>query len=82
MTTKLFEVTIQSKADLNLRKQIEQIFKNSSAEYELRSVSEGELVYEVRMPFKKRTDRLSTAIVALDDSDIGVEWKEKRPKQA
>ena len=82
VTTKLFEVTIQSKADLNLRKQIEQILKNASAEYELRSVSEGELVYEVRMPFKKRTDRLSTAIVALDESDIGVEWKEKRPKQA
>lgn len=82
VSTKLFEVTIQSKADNNLRSRIEQVFKNSNAEYELRSVSEGELVYEVRLPFKKRTDRLSTAIVALDSTnDIAVEWKEKRPKQ-
>ncbi len=82
VSTKLFEVTIQSKADNNLRSRIEQVFTNSNAEYELRSVSEGELVYEVRLPFKKRTDRLSTAIVALDSAnDIAVEWKEKRPKQ-
>lgn len=82
VSKKLFEVTIEAKADLNLRKQIEQVFKNASAEYELRSVSEGELVYEVRLPFKKRTDRLSTALVALDPKSIAVEWKEKRPKQA
>ncbi len=82
VSTKLFEVTIQSKADNNLRSRIEQVLKNANAEYELRSVSEGELVYEVRLPFKKRTDRLSTAIVALDSAnDIAVEWKEKRPKQ-
>ena len=37
--------------------------------------------YEVRLPFKKRTDRLSTALVALDPKSIAVEWKEKRPKQ-
>ena len=81
VSKKLFEVTIEAKADLNLRKQIEQVFKNAGAEYELRSVSDGELVYEVRLPFKKRTDRLSTAIVALDPKGIAVEWKEKRPKQ-
>jgi hypothetical protein len=79
---KLFEVTIESKADLNLRTQIQAIFRRSGAEYELRSVSDGELVYEVRLPFKRRTDKLSTAIVALDkSSDIAVEWKEKKPKQ-
>lgn len=82
VSKKLFEVTITAKADLNLRKQVEQVFRNAAADYELRSVSDGELVYEVHMPFKKRTDRLSTAIVALDSSsEIAVEWKEKRPKQ-
>ena len=81
-STKLFEVTIESKADLNLRSQIQAVFKRAGAEYELRSVSEGELVYEVRLPFKRRTDKLSTAIVALDkSSEIAVEWKEKKPKQ-
>ena len=81
VTKKLFEVTIKSKLDI--RAEVEAIFKRAPAEYELRSVSEGELVYEVRLPFKKRTDRLSTAIVALDSSnDTAVEWKEKRPKQA
>ncbi len=81
VSQKLFEVTIKSKLDI--REQVEGIFKRATAEYELRSVSEGELVYEVRLPFKKRTDKLSTAIVALDSSnDTAVEWKEKRPKQA
>ena len=58
--------TIESKADLNLRSQIQAVFRRAGAQYELRSVSEGELVYEVRLPFKRRTDKLSTAIVALD----------------
>ena len=77
---KLFEVTIKAKADMNLRSQIQAVFKRAGADYELRSVSEGELVYEVSLPFKRRTDKLSTAIVALDDkNDIAVEWRDKKP---
>ena len=78
---KLFEVTIKSKIDI--RDGIEQIFKRASADYELRSMSEGELAYEVKLPLKRRTDKLSTAILALDKSnESAVEWKEKKPKQA
>lgn len=77
---KLFEVVIKSKLDI--RDGVEQIFKRATAEYELRSVSEGELAYEVRLPFKRRTDKISNAIVALDSSnDTAVEWKDKKPKQ-
>lgn len=80
-TKKLFEVTIHAKSDLNLRKQVQAVFKRAGAEYELRSVSDEELVYEVRLPYSQRTDKLSTAIVALDRSkEIAVEWKEKKPK--
>lgn len=76
---KLFEVSIKSKADV--RDGVEQIFKRANAEYELRSVAEGELTYEVRLPLKRRTDKLSTAMVALDSAnDTAVEWKEKKPK--
>ena len=75
---KLFDVTIKSKKDI--REQVEQIFRRASIDYELRSVSEEEHVYEVRIPIRRRTDRISTAIVALDSSnEIAVEWKEKKP---
>ena len=79
VSKKVFDVTIKSKKDI--REQVEQIFRRASIDYELRSMSEEEHVYEVRMPFKRRTDKLSTAIAALDSSnDIAVEWKEKKPK--
>jgi hypothetical protein len=78
---KLFDVSIKSKKDI--REQVEQIFRRASIDYELRSVSEDEHVYEVRIPIRRRTDRISTAIVALDSSnEIAVEWKEKKPKTA
>lgn len=74
---KLFDVTIKSKKDI--REPVEAIFRRASIEYELRSMSEDELVYEVRMPLKRRTDKIATAIVALDNSnDTAVEWKEKK----
>ena len=77
-TKKLFDVVIKSKLDI--RDDVEQIFKRAQAEYELRSVSEGELAYEVRLPFKRRTDKISNAIVALDQSnETAVEWKDKKP---
>lgn len=75
---KLFDVIIKSK--LEIREGIEQIFKRAGADYELRSVSEGELAYEVQLPLKRRTDKISTAIVALDKSnETAVEWKDKKP---
>lgn len=78
---KLFDVTIKSKLDI--RDQVELIFKRAAIEYELRSMADEELVYEVRMPLKRRTDKIATAIVALDKSnETAVEWKEKKPKGA
>jgi hypothetical protein len=75
---KLFDVAIKSKKDI--RDQVEQLFKRATIDYELRTVSEEEVVYEVKVPIRRRTDRISTAIVALDSSnEIAVEWKEKKP---
>ena len=75
---KLFEVVVKSKLDI--RDEVEQIFKRAQAEYEIRSVSEGELAYEVQLPLKRRTDKISNAIVALDSSnETAVEWKDKKP---
>ena len=75
---KLFDVTIKSKKDI--RESVEQIFRRASIEYELRSMAEEELVYQVRLPLKRRTDKIATAIVALDSSnETAVEWKEKKP---
>lgn len=80
-TTKLFDVTITSKAE-NIRKGVEAIFRRAGINYELRSMAEDEHVYEVRLPLRRRTDKISNAIAALDSSsETAVEWKEKKPKQ-
>jgi hypothetical protein len=77
---KFFDVKVTSKIE-NIREQVEAIFKRAGIEYELRSVAEGEYVYDARVPLKRRTDKISTAIVALDSSnETAVEWKEKKPK--
>ncbi|MEX2272555.1 MAG: MgtC/SapB family protein [Vicinamibacterales bacterium] len=78
---KLFEVTIKSPKGADLRDQVEQIFKRAGAQHDLRSMSDEEHVYEVRLPLRRRTDKLSTAIVALDrSSQTAVEWKEKKAR--
>jgi uncharacterized membrane protein YhiD involved in acid resistance len=78
VSTKVFDVVIKAKREI--RQQVEDVFKRALIDFELRSVSDEELAYEVRLPFKKRTDKISTAIVALDpDGDIAVEWRDKRP---
>ena len=75
---KLFDVIIKSKKEI--RDQVEQIFRRAAIDYELRSMSDEELVYDVRLPIRRRTDKISTAIVALDSSnETAVEWKEKKP---
>jgi hypothetical protein len=77
---KVFDVSVKSKKVADLRDRVEQIFKRAGAQYDLRTMSDEEDVYEVRLPLRRRTDRLSTAIVALDSSnETSVEWKEKKP---
>jgi hypothetical protein len=46
--------------------------------FEARTTGHDELSYEVDLPARKRTDRLSDAIIALEPkAGISVEWEEK-----
>jgi hypothetical protein len=52
------------------------------ARFELRTSGPDELQYDVSLPVEVRTDRLSNAILRLDESeDVTVEWGEKHTKK-
>jgi len=53
----------------------------SHIEFELRSASKEESGTKVAMPLERKTDRVSTALLALDPQNAtAVEWKRRRPK--
>src|SRR6185503_3163927 len=61
-----FHLKVARKEPATLRPQVERILRRYRIGYELRSSSDGELVYEVKVPIELQTDRVSDAIVALD----------------
>jgi hypothetical protein len=76
---KRFHLTVRTKDPAELRSRLERVLRQQRVPYELRSSSAEALCYEVRLPFDRRTDPLSNAIVALDGStEIAVEWEEKK----
>jgi uncharacterized membrane protein YhiD involved in acid resistance len=76
---KRFHLTVRTKDPTELRSRLERVLRQQKVAYELRSTTPEALVYEVRVPFDRRTDPLSNAIVALDgSSEIAVEWDEKK----
>jgi uncharacterized membrane protein YhiD involved in acid resistance len=79
---KVFALTVKAKDATALRPGIEALLKRNGLGYELRSSSRDDVAYEVAMPLHKKTDRLSNAILALDEkSDAEVEWEEKKKKE-
>lgn len=79
---KIFSLKVTAKDPAALRTKLEALFKNSRVEFELRSATHEELTFEVKLPYDRRTDRLSNAIMKLDESgDIQVEWDEKKAKK-
>jgi uncharacterized membrane protein YhiD involved in acid resistance len=83
--TKLFQLKVtlkDSEQSDKLRNDVELLMRRSHVDYELRAASPEELSYEVKMPYQRKTDRLSTAIVKLGKaSDVAVEWEEKKEKK-
>lgn len=58
---------------------VEELLRRLRIEYELRSASDGELCYEVRLPLHAETDRLSSALIATAKA-TAVEWEPKSKK--
>ena len=76
--TRTFELSVKlGEKTAALQPQIEGVLRRFKAQFEMRTVSEGEASYLVTTPSSMRTDRVSQALMALDpEGKGGVEWKE------
>ena len=80
--TRLMMLKVKTKDPANLKGRIEQLLRRQNATYEVRGVAQDELQFEVQWPFERHTDRVSEAILALDEKDeTEVEWAEKSAKK-
>jgi uncharacterized membrane protein YhiD involved in acid resistance len=80
-----FELTVTvkepSKDSTDLKAGIEQILRRQHIPFELRTTSPDDLAFEVKVPLKRNTDALSTAIAHLDPTQaIEVKWDKKKDK--
>jgi uncharacterized membrane protein YhiD involved in acid resistance len=78
---KTFELKIKAKDTAPLRNAAEALLRRQHIQYDLRTSATEELTYEVKVPYGRRTDRLSNAILRLDpNAELAVEWDEKAKK--
>jgi Domain of unknown function (DUF4956)/MgtC family len=78
---KTFELKVKAKDTAPLRDAAEALLRRQHIEYELRTSATEELTYEVKVPYGRRTDRISNAILRLDPNiEVAVEWDEKGKK--
>lgn len=74
-----FSLKVSGKSLGAVRRKIETLFRRRRVEYDLRSWSQDELEYALRIPLDLKTEVLSTAIVELAGKDqLAVEWDEKK----
>jgi hypothetical protein len=79
---KNFTLKVMNKEIAKLQPRIEQVLRRQHARFELRTSGPDELQYDVSLPVEIRTDRLSNAILDLDETDgATVEWDEKQNKR-
>lgn len=76
---KEFSLKISAKDVAELRPKVESLLRKSGVSFEARTTGQDELSYEVALPARKRTDRLSNAIIALNrKAPIAVAWEDKK----
>jgi hypothetical protein len=79
--TKTFELKVTTGEPAALRSELEAILRRYHITYELRTAGTKDLVYEMELPMKTRTDRVSNAILQLDArGETEVVWDEKKKK--
>jgi hypothetical protein len=80
---KVFELKIKGDAAADIKPKVEQLLREQHLRHELRSTGQDELAYHVTLPARRRTNRVATAILALDpEKKMTVELepaKEKKP---
>ena len=81
---KHFELEIKGKEiDLAaLRPRVEELLRRNRVSYELRTTAADEIEYDVKMPRRRSTARLSSLLLALEKKGaLEVEWDEKKEKK-
>ena len=77
---KRFTLKVTSKDAAKLQPQLEQFLRRQHVKYDLRTSAPEEIDYDVHLPMKLRTERISNAIIRLSDGTATVEWDEKKRK--
>ena len=82
-TQKSFELKVKLGTETDeLRDKVERILRRYRIEFELRTASDEELCYEVKVPLEMETEPITDAILALDPDGHGaVNWGEKKEKK-
>lgn len=82
-TQKHFELTVKLGSDTDKhRTKVERLMRRFRVEFELRTASDEELCYDVKVPLEMETEPITDAILALDPDGKGaVNWGEKKEKK-
>jgi hypothetical protein len=66
-----------------MRKKVEAVLRRHHLEWEIRTLADEEISYNVQVPVDMSTDPISESISKLDpDGHISLEWDEKKKKGA
>jgi uncharacterized membrane protein YhiD involved in acid resistance len=76
---KHFLLRVKAMEPDKLQERLEELFRRQRVRYELRTTSGEDLTYSVELPFTKKTDKLTSSIVALGNGDqMAVEWSDRK----
>jgi len=78
--TQLLSLTVKAKDAVALKPQIEKLLGRRGLNFEMRTSSPDEMIYDVNFPIDRKTDHLSDQILALS-KDATVEWEVKKEKK-
>jgi hypothetical protein len=80
--TQLFTLKVKAKDPAAIKPKLDALLRRYRLDAELRGTSPEELHYEVRIPTRKKTNRLSERIMSLDAENLTeVELEEKKEKK-
>jgi uncharacterized protein DUF4956 len=83
IATRIFALKIKTKEPSALKDRVEEVLKRTRARFELRTVGQEELDYEIHWPLERKTDRLSDEILALGRNAVTeVQWEQKSEKKS
>jgi uncharacterized protein DUF4956 len=78
----LFNLRVKAKDPSTIKDQVERLLERNHVRFALRGTSQEELHYEVQIPFDRKADRLTDAILAIDpENATAAELEEKKEKK-